>query len=970
MKDAESKESVATRPRGRPKKKQPSLSSQRCGERLQGTESEVGAPDKKEISPSRTSEVLNLQNETHGNFVINLNADRRKRRRTSSPGPTTARKLGCELSRDKQIQQAISTADASGVTLSKRPKTGSKELGSLPKKERDTTPETKVLKLWADGKLRSPNSRANPRKAKKKGEAGDQRGGLAARITIIKYGYYETSRQAIGRRISDILTSPLDKTIGLRESPKKPRAVTGAPKATHPFFYSKTHRPNEKLVDLQNIRKTDGNLSESSFVDETGPVVPKPSMPTSKNRVEAWSQFGGLGSCSSSISSNMKIPKYLGATEPLWPPKGMVHTRGSFPITSTTFPNNRLPSQKRKLKGNKIQIFKDESVLRSCNDITHAYRGDVDLGYNADRHLGYPRRPRRRIMTGVELQEAIREKVGSILPLTVHETKPTEFDSHEAKGCLRSQPTGREPTHRAILQIFDSIATSLSAFDRFECETQEWAHKYSPKYASTVLQKGREAVLLRDWLSNLTVTSIDSGNRDVSRARESSIIPKQYSSKARRRKRKRTDELAEFILSSDEENVEMEELTETEDPVFSQEDEIGIKKSVIRSRETPSLSQNNGISARNANAVVVSGPHGCGKTAAIYAVAKELGFEIFEINAGTRRSGKDLIDRVGDMTKNHLVHRAPEQEDLGKQSGEPNVSVEREIDSGHQRIMSDFLKSKVKSKSSTSTKSRKNENTASKLPHPSKKSKSQKQSLILLEEVDVLFEEDKQFWSTVITLLFQSRRPIIMTCNDEARLPLDELALHAIFRFTPPPEPVATDYLLLLAANEGHLLSRAAVSTLYKAKHFDLRASIVELNFWCQMAIGDAKGGLDWLPITSPSSTYYSAGGEKQRVVSEDTYLLGMGLFDNNFSGVTPTSSVSEDIDLLAAALNEHDIDVEDWQELISVSALAYATSNTLPHDSLLALRRAERFFDGISSGDVLPCTRTRSVYKVSSPCS
>lgn len=823
-----------------------------------------------------------------------------------------------------------------------------------------TTPPKKMLKIRSDGKLRSPKARSinDTSKSKSKQRTKKTETAYKGKILVIKYGLDNNSRISTGQKIQDICSQfPSDSNFETKLDLNIPQSVV--PPKTHPFFLEAGRRTsNQKPVQCNdpNGASMESNTQPQPDASQS-PRKSNASIRLSTNS-SAWANVSGFGRRTNGFEIS-KASRYPVAMEPMWPPRDMTHVRPQTEdifMSQILYKSAHLPDAGRKMKYAKVQISEHEEVLQPFVELAHAER--EALANASPRSIGSFRRPRRRIMTGLELQDAIRKIVASELP---QPTDPRRLDHLEEDELSRSHPLPSE-IHGAVSRIYQDIANSLTAFDKFECETQDWVHKYAPKRAEEVLQSGREALILRDWLKNLTISSAENRSGDISKAQHTSTALGKTNGLLKRKKRKRAEGLDDFLISSDEEADLMDGFMALEQIDADAHEPFPFKRSVVRAGFDPG---NVLHSQRAANAIVISGPNGCGKTAAVYAVAQELGFEIFEINAGSRRSGKDVLDKVGDMTRNHLVNHAPEKD--GKQDMEESLelteSLKHEIDSGRQATVNSFFKPKRENKKKPSGRPRDHPGNTTK-KHVKRHQRSPKQSLILLEEVDVLFEEDKQFWATILDLIMSSKRPVIMTCTDESLLPLDEMLLFAILRFTTPPKQLAVDYLLLMACNEGHLLSRSAVSVLLKSKKYDLRASMTELSFFCQMAIGDTKGGLEWMLMRSSLNESQNEHGQALRVVSDATYLEGMSCFSYEPQDQDQRLIVNGEIELLTQIRNCLSVDVAELEDYRSARSIKCASQESR-EDVFQRLKSLDTALDAISAADTFPCSELRDVNMV-----
>jgi len=350
-------------------------------------------------------------------------------------------------------------------------------------------------------------------------------------------------------------------------------------------------------------------------------------------------------------------------------------------------------------------------------------------------------------------------------------------------------------------------------------QQEVWTTRFRPRQANEVLGNESHAIYIRDWLKALEVrlhtTDLpaaksgrgkqknmpDPTERPPKRPRVVRAVNKQKGRKKRRIDSE--DELDDFIASSDgEDDIIMDNPGDDVDDedfefcqrMFARLQQKGNSRRFEQHLRTSEINQtdpnhrfpNADFSENLTNTLLVTGPPGCGKSAAVYACAEELGWEVFEVYPGIgKRSGANLDNLVGDVGKNHLVQqarpnrwRAATQCDsrtsaassaLFQKGGDANPKPSLPSDTEHPIDVDTHILVDAASKSLQDTVEPPGaidgRGGSLKRNGSMEPSATARQSLIFLEEVDILFKEDAGFWSSVVELIKECRRPVIMTCN-------------------------------------------------------------------------------------------------------------------------------------------------------------------------------------------------------------
>ncbi|RDX75060.1 ATPase family AAA domain-containing protein 5, partial [Mucuna pruriens] len=251
------------------------------------------------------------------------------------------------------------------------------------------------------------------------------------------------------------------------------------------------------------------------------------------------------------------------------------------------------------------------------------------------------------------------------------------------------------------------------------------------------------------------------------------------------------------------------------------------------------------------NVLLISGPIGSGKSAAVYACAQEQGFDILELNASDCRNGTVVRQYLGDtlfcslgfkrLSKNTAssqmkTTKLPQAPALlsGKATDEVNDGVVEMI-----TISDDEAHSP--SGSSRKLLSKNNVVACDKV-----------QKLILVEDVDILFPEDRGCIAAIQQIAETARGPIILTTNsDNPGLPDNFDMLHVSFVLPSPKELLCHLYTVCLT--EGVNIHPLLLEKFIHSCDGDIRKSIMHLQFWFQskrfQKDGKAQTGYGSLPF-------------------------------------------------------------------------------------------------------------------------
>ncbi|XP_061471329.1 ATPase family AAA domain-containing protein 5 isoform X2 [Rhineura floridana] len=331
------------------------------------------------------------------------------------------------------------------------------------------------------------------------------------------------------------------------------------------------------------------------------------------------------------------------------------------------------------------------------------------------------------------------------------------------------------------------------------------------------------------------------------------------------------------------------------------------------------------------NTMLLIGPPGIGKTAAVYACAQELGFKIFEVNASCQRSGRQILSQLKEATQSHQVDKqeknSPRRECSPRKAPVPprRVGLKQGL---APKTLAGYFKISSKPKNKEEKVQGHNKGNTENVPREKvqvksitrgtgeeESSKKRVTSLILFEEVDVIFEEDVGFLNAVKTLMTTTKRPVILTTNDPSFSLIFDGCFEEITFSTPSLINVAS-YLQVLCLAENLRSDVRDFAALLTANNSDIRQSILHLQFWIRSGGGYLKEKGREKEVSDTDQTTYLEKPSSSKTTKPDPPVslpkCETGCIES-LLGLNNIFLPSEDL----FSFLKHEITTEEWSRLI-----------------------------------------------------
>ncbi|XP_056309473.1 ATPase family AAA domain-containing protein 5 [Danio aesculapii] len=303
------------------------------------------------------------------------------------------------------------------------------------------------------------------------------------------------------------------------------------------------------------------------------------------------------------------------------------------------------------------------------------------------------------------------------------------------------------------------------------------------------------------------------------------------------------------------------------------------------------------------NTLLITGPTGVGKTAAVYACAQELGFKVFEVNSSSQRSGRQILSQLKEATQSHQVdiqgvnaYKPSYFSNYSSNSATVKSGTSPRKLNSPRRVVSSprkppqsprsassrrgglapmSLASFFKAGGRSSGKEANNQDKKTQAACPKKTAKAKEAddkikecpsgtsvgtkissedqtkrtatSLILFEEVDIIFDDDLGFLTAIKTFMTTTKRPVILTTSDSSFGTMFDGQFEEI-HFKSPSVADVSSYVRLLCLAENLRTDSKDVSCLLEWNGCDIRQSLLQLQFWA------CSGGVQQIQRPLPSS--------------------------------------------------------------------------------------------------------------------